>query len=231
MTDNSLVYYLSCGWEYFKRGHFSSPKNECPWCNFKHGPWQWGWGGVEGGDGVGRRGCLSWHFSRGLWEGVGAASAPVDVSLEGMFLLISLQNSQHTDFSLAVGKSRVLSYKKMPHQGKPCVWPRKLPCRLGDGVWWGAQQVDFHVHRAVLVLVREESSTGGPSAFCQARWSLHTWIQDICFSPRENGFASCCLVSFSGGGLVCFLNLQGGHERGWPGAAFSPSELRKARDF
>lgn len=134
MTDNSLVYYLSCGWEYFKRGHFSSPKNECPWCNFKHGPWQWGWGGVEGGDGVGRRGCLSWHFSRGLWKGVGAASAPVDVSLEGMFLLISLQNSQHTDFSLAVGKSRVLSYKKMPHQGKPCVWPRKLPCRPGG---WG----------------------------------------------------------------------------------------------
>lgn len=87
----------------------------------------WGWCGGEGGAFPG--------ISPGVpGRGVGAASARVDVSPEGMFLLISLQNSQHTDFSLAVGKSRVLSYKKMPHQGKPCVWPRKLPCRPGG---WG----------------------------------------------------------------------------------------------
>lgn len=63
----------------------------------------------------------------------------------------------------------------------------------------------------------EEPSTGevgGSSAFCLSRWSYHTWILDICSSPREKSCAKCCLVSFSVGGLVWLLNSQGGCERG-----------------
>lgn len=68
---------------------------------------------------------------------------------------------------------------------------------------------------------------GGPSAFCQSRWSGHTWIQDVRFSPREKGCARCCLVSFSVGGLVWLLNFRGGLEREWPTTTVSPSEVRK----
>lgn len=59
----------------------------------------------------------------------------------------------------------------------------------------------------------KETPAGRSSAFCQSRWSCHTWIQDICFSPREKGCAKHSLVSFSVKGLVWLLNFRGGHER------------------
>lgn len=46
------------------------------------------------------------------------------------------------------GRSRILSYRRMPHQGNPRVWPRKLPCPLGQGgrsaAWVPGSQVSSH---------------------------------------------------------------------------------------
>ena len=66
----------------------------------------------------------------------GAARAGARVSaLKGRTCpLVSLQNSHHTCFCLALAKSRVLSYRKTLHQGNPRVWPGKLPYPLGQGV-------------------------------------------------------------------------------------------------
>lgn len=57
-------------------------------------------------------------------------------------------------FLFACGQEQSIVIQKMPHQGNPCVWPGKLPCRLGQRVWWGLL--------AGWVLVRQVSSPPGP---------------------------------------------------------------------
>lgn len=79
-------------------------------------------------------GFLQWSLQMGR---AGAVPARAAVSSEGMCLLVSLQNAHHTHFSLPVAKSRVLSYRKILHQGNPQVWPGKLPCPLEQGVHCG----------------------------------------------------------------------------------------------
>lgn len=88
------------------------------------------------------------------------------------------------------------------------------PVALGTGCGGAFGSLTSRFTGQFSAWASEETSVGGPSALCQSRWSCHTWIQDICFLPRENGFAKYCLVSFSVGGLVWLLNFQGGHERG-----------------
>lgn len=145
-------------------------------------------------------------FSSGQW-GAGAAPTRAGIGSDLMCLLVFFQNSHHTHFFLPVAKSRVLSYRKMPHQGNSCVWPGKLPCPLGQGVWWGVvSRLTSRLAGQFSSWASKETPAGEPSAFYQSRWSRHTWIQDTCFSPREKGCAKHSLVSFFVEGLVWLLN-------------------------
>lgn len=159
--------------------------------------------------------------------GCGAAQARTGVSSEGACLLVFLQGSHHTHFPLPTGQEQGFVIQKNASSGKPtCVaWKTTLSPGARGAVGCLAARLPGWRVSAHPGCVR--SPAGGPSAFCQSRWSRHTWVQDICFSPGEEGCAKHCLVSFSVGGLVWLLNFQGGLEREWPTTTVSSSEVRR----